>query len=203
MQWFRAARSMVDSMDCRDLTSLQTLLFMVMFLQSGSKLSTCYSYIGVILRSAIRLGLHRSVSNTFDPVEHEVRKRIFWCVRKMDIYVAAMLGLPQMLNDDDIDQEYPIEVDDEYITVERVLPMPPGKPSLMAAFNNHTRMIAILAKVLKHIYPTKGLRSKSNQSYVVSHAKIRELEQELQKWYEQLPEAFRPGRQDSPRELVR
>lgn len=189
-------------MDCRDLTSLQTLLFMVMFLQSSSKLSTCYSYVGVALRSSIRLGLHRSVSNTFNPVEHEVRKRIFWCVRKMDIYVAAMLGLPQMLNDDDIDQEYPVEVDDEYITTEGIIPMPPGRACLMAAFNNHTRMITIFAKVVRSIYPTKGLKGKSNHSYVFSHAKICELEQELQAWYEQLPEAFRPG-PDAPRALIR
>lgn len=70
------------------------------------------------------MGLHRSVPNTFNPVERELRKRMFWIIRKLDIYVGALLGLPQMLSSDDVDQEMPLEVDDEYITLEKISPMP-------------------------------------------------------------------------------
>ena len=193
---------MMDVTDCRDLTSLQTVLMMILFLQSSSRLSTCYSHIGIVLRSAIRMGLHRSVPNHFNPVEQEVRKRIFWCVRKLDTYVGALLGLPKMLNDDDIDQEYPLEVDDDYITTEEILPMPADKPSLMAAFNAHTKVVGILAKTVKYVYPIKGHKSKNSQSYIVSHARIREIEQDLQAWFEGLPMAFRPG-MEAPKEFIR
>lgn len=67
---------------------------MVLFLQSSAKLSTCYSYVGIALRSALRLGLHRNVVADFNPIERELRKRIFWVVRKMDVYVSTLLGLP-------------------------------------------------------------------------------------------------------------
>ena len=199
--WFQVSRQMVDVTDCRDLTSLQTILYMILFLQSSARLNTCYAYLGVVLRSSIRLGLHRSVSNTFNPVELELRKRIFWIIRKLDIYVGALLGLPQMLSNDDIDQEMVLEVDDEYITTEKVLPMPPGKISLFAAFNAHTRLVEILAKTVKYIYPLKGnelSRGKNRQSYVVSHTKIREIERDLQTWMEDLPMPFRPGEEASP-----
>ena len=192
---------MIDITDCRDLMSLQILLFLIMFLQSSARLSVCYSYIGIALRSAIRLGLHRSVSNTFNPIERELRKRIFWIVRKLDIYVGALLGLPQMLNNDDIDQEMPIEIDDEYITVEKMSPMPAGKISIFVSFNAHTRLVEILAKTVKYIYPIKGptkFGGGNTQSYVVSHAKIREIEQDLQNWMEALPMPFRPGEEASP-----
>ena len=192
---------MIDVTDCRDLTSLQVLLFMILFLQSSSRLSICYSYIGIALRSAIRLGLHRSVANSFNPLERELRKRIFWIVRKLDIYVGALLGLPQMLSNDDIDQEMPMEIDDEYITVEKISPMPAGKISIFASFNAHTRLVEILAKTVKYIYPIKGntnLGGGSTQSYVVSHAKIREIESDLQAWMEALPMPFRPGEEASP-----
>ena len=192
----------MDVTDCRDLTSLQTLLMMILFLQSSSRLSTCYSNLGIALRSAIRMGLHRNVQNHFNPVEQEVRKRIFWCVIKLDIYVGALLGLPKMLADEDIDQEYPLEVDDDYITTENILPMPPDKPSLMAAFNAHTRVVELLGKTVKYIYPIKGNRGKTSQSYIVSHARIREIEQDLQKWFESLPMAFRPG-MEAPKEFIR
>lgn len=177
----------------------------MMFLQCSAKLSTCYSYIGIALGSALRLGLHRSVSTEFDPIEREVRKRVFWVIRKMDIYVGALLGLPIMLNGDDVDQEQPLEVDDEFITDKGVFPMPPGRISVMAAFNAHARLVRILAKTVKYIYPIKGMTQahvKSNQSYVVNHSRIREVEQELQEWMEGLPMSLRPGG-EAPPELSR
>jgi len=192
---------MIDVTDCRDLTSLQILLYIILFLQSSARLSTCYSYIGIALRSAIRMGLHRSVSNVFNPVETELRKRIFWIVRKLDIYVGALLGLPQMLSNDDIDQEMPSEIDDEYITTKGISPMPPGKLSLFTALNDHTRLVEILAKTTKYIYPIKGnqySRGETSHSYVVSHASIREIEQDLQQWMEALPIQFRPGEEALP-----
>ncbi|KAL8699941.1 MAG: hypothetical protein Q9224_001196 [Gallowayella concinna] len=200
--WFQVAWQLMDITDCRDLGSLQTLLFMIMFLQASAKLSTCFSHIGIALRSAIRMGLHRSLPTQFPPIEQETRKRIFWVIRNMDIYVGALLGLPMMLSNKDIDQELPLEVDDDCITEEEILPMPPGKMSVVAAFNAHVRLIALLGKTVRYIYPLHTMRSKSNHAYVVSHGKIREVEQDMQRWMEDLPMALRPGG-DAPPELLR
>lgn len=168
---------------------------MVLFLQSSAKLSTCYSYVGIALRSALRLGLHRSVAADFSPIERELRKRTFWVVRKMDVYVSTMLGLPQMLSEDDIDQEYPLSVDGNFITAEGIQSMPSDYTPLMAGSNAHTRLSNIILKVVKYIYPVKNARhrSKSDQRYMVSHSKIREIERDLQTWMEELPPALRPG----------
>ena len=177
------------------------MLFIVLFLQSSARLSTCYSYIGIVLRSAIRMGLHRSVTNTFNPIETELRKRVWWIVRRLDTYVGALLGLPQMLSNDDIDQEMPEEIDDEYITKEGIVSMPPGWLSVHVAINAHTKLVDILAKIVRYIYPIKGtahVHGKGSHSYVVSYAKIRELEADLQKWMNNLPEEFKPGDGASP-----
>ncbi|CAG8887972.1 unnamed protein product [Penicillium egyptiacum] len=199
-QFFKAGRQLLEITDCRDLVSLQAICFMVLFLQSSAKLSTCYSYVGIALRSALRLGLHRSVAADFNPLERELRKRIFWVVRKMDIYVSTLLGLPQMLSDDDIDQEYPLEVDGDYITSEGITQPPSNYTPLMAGCNAHTRLSNIILKVVKYIYPVKNARyrSKSDQRYMVSHSKIREIERDLQTWMEELPPALRPGTEVSP-----
>ena len=194
----------MDITECRDIPSLQAIICMIIFLQSTAKLSTCWSYVGIALHSAIRMGLHRSIKGNIDPIECENRKRMFWLIRKMDIYTGAMLGLPTMLQEDDIDQECPLEVNDEYITSKGILPMPPGTIPLMAATNAHTRLIKILQKIVKHIYPIKHIQHAHNKkkSYVVSHAKIREIERELQEWMENLPMFLRPGDEVSP-ELTR
>ena len=181
---------MVDVTDCRDLTSLQTILFFIMFLQSSARLSACESYVGIVLTSAMRMGLHRSISNTFNPIETELRKRIWWIVRKLDTYVVTLLGHPQMLNNDDIDQDMPEEIDDEYITKDGILPMPPGRLSVNVALNAHTRLVGILAKTVKYIYSIKGT------AHV--HAKIREIEADLQSWMKNLPDEFKTGDRNTP-----
>jgi hypothetical protein len=177
---------------------------MIQFLQSSAKLSTCYAYIGVALRSALRMGLHRSFNMNFTAIESETRKRLFWVIRRMDTYVGAMLGLPRFLEDEDIDQEYPVEVDDEFITETEILPMPEGSISVMAAFNAHNRIVEVLSKICKYVYPIKGTQSggKNSVTYSVSYSKIRELEQDLARWLDELPVALKPGG-DAPHIIIR
>ena len=106
-----------------------------------------------------------------------------------------------MLSNDDIDQEMPEEIDDEYITKEGIVSMPPGWLSVHVAINAHTKLVDILAKIVRYIYPIKGtahVHGKGSHSYVVSYAKIRELEADLQKWMNNLPEEFKPGDGASP-----
>jgi hypothetical protein len=153
------------------------------------------------------MGLHRCFTENFSPIEAETRKRVFWVIRKMDTYVGALLGLPHSLDDDDIDQEYPAEVDDEFITEEGIFPMPTGRISTMAAANAHTTLIQTLAKIVRYIYPVKASNKtttdgKNMKSYSVSYAKIVEIEQDLQNWQENLPMALRPGG-EAPRVIMR
>lgn len=190
----------MDITDCRDLPSLQAIICMIMFLQSTAKLSTCWCYVGIALHSAIRMGLHRSITGNFNLVELQSRRRLFWQIRKMDLYVGAMIGLPTMLNEDDIDQELPMDIDDEFITPERILPAPSGYVHLMAGSNAQTRLLVVLRKVIRYVYPIKGIQYLAGKprSYVVSHAKIREIERDLQRWMEELPMYLRPGGDVSP-----
>lgn len=196
------SRHLLDIADCRHLTSLQALIYMIFFLQCSAKLSTCYSFVGVALRSALRMGLHRSFKCNFNPIEREERKRAFWVIRKMDTYVGALLGLPHSLQDEDIDQDLPLEVDDEYITETEILPMPEDEVSVNAAGNAHTTLNFILAKVVRVIYPIKGHSGKVDSSmpttYTVSYAKIREIEKDLQEWMDKLPMKLRPGGEARP-----
>lgn len=196
----------MDIADCRDIRQLQAIVFMIMFLQSSAKLSTCYAYIGVALRSALRMGLHRSFPDNFNPIVSETRKRVFWVIRKMDTYVGALLGLPHSITDDDIDQEYPAEVDDEFITEEGILPMPEGRVCVMSAANAHTNLVAILAKIVRYVYPLKGshytVHGKTVKSYSVSYGKILEIQRDLHEWQDRLPPGLKPGG-DAPLIIIR
>ncbi|KAI0481053.1 fungal-specific transcription factor domain-containing protein [Xylariaceae sp. FL0804] len=212
-KYYNSARALLqDITECRDLTSLQALLFVILFIQAISNLSTCYGFVGIALRSALRMGLHRHLPDwetRLNPIESETRRRVFYICRQMDTYVSALLGFPLLLNDDDIDQPLPTAVDDQYITKEGILSPPPGTPSFFEAFNAHARLMGLLSKVIKHVYPLKGMEHSVVEgegspcaSYEISYAKIQEMEEELQLWNAQLPVAWRPN-PEGPVEVVR
>jgi hypothetical protein len=197
---------MIEMTDIRDIFSLQAVLFMAIYLQSSTRMSTCYSYVGIALSTAVRMGMHRSVPDAmFDPIEREVRKRIFWTCWKMDTYVGAILGLPKGIAPEDIDQEMPQAVDDENITKDGIKPMPEGKVSTMAAANAHTRLLHIMAKTVQYIYPLKGVEASvtgNTSGYGVSYTKLKEIEGDLHKWLDELPPILKPGK-DTPRNFLK
>lgn len=210
LKYYTSARYLLqDITDCRDLTSLQALLFMILFIQSISNLSTCYGFVGIALRSALRMGLHRNLPHSGETaIDAECRRRVFSVCRQLDIYVSALLGFPMLLNEEDIDQPLPTPVDDEFITKAGIMSVPPGTTSFFEAFNAHARLMDILSKVIKYVYPLKGIEQsvaeagQMSPSYVISYARVKELEAALQEWNEALPIAWRPD-SEGPEEVVR
>lgn len=203
------AKALLDDItECRDMTSLQSLLFMIQFLQATSNFRACYALVGVALRSACGMGLHRYIHDSrITAVEDETRRRVFHVVRQMDIQISTILGLPILLSDDDIDQPLPSEIDDEFITDSGLLTPPPGTPcSFFKAFNANVRLNRILAGVVKHIYPLKGMPKHRDggeaETYMISYSRIKEFEQDLHEWLEDLPVMWRPN-PDGPADVFR
>ncbi|PVH75708.1 hypothetical protein DL98DRAFT_316562 [Cadophora sp. DSE1049] len=197
---FSEAHRFLNITSCRHLTCLQTICCLTIFLQSVAQFDNSYLYMGIAVRCALRLGLHRSIPAGSNPVEQEMRKRTFWALRQMDVYLSGLLGMPQMLSEEDIDQDYPLEIDDECIRPDGISPMRPPKVSYMVFVNAHSRLIKILLKVMKYIYPTTGLETNVGRRRLlyINYAKIREIEGDLQRWTVELNFILRPTGQTSP-----
>lgn len=155
------------------------------------------------------MGLHRNLPHAkLTAIESESRRRVFYVIRQMDTYVSALLGFPMSLRDDDVDQPMPTEVDDEYITKDGILTPPPGTPSFFQACNAYSKLMEILTKVIRCIYPVKGLeqcinnREGTKSTYMISYSKIKAIEHDLQEWFAELPTHWRPS-PDGPIEVVR
>lgn len=157
---------------------------MIIYFQSAGLMHSCYSYISLAIASAFRMGLHRcAVLKFFDPIQQETRKRAFWVLQTMDTYVATMLGLPKNIRDEDLDQDFPLDVDDEFVTEGGVLPVPAGYLSNMAVVNAHTKLLLIMANVITYIYPNQKDLSREYASYHVDHVRIVKVEANLEEWF--------------------
>ncbi|KAI9150376.1 Activator of stress protein [Paramyrothecium foliicola] len=184
-----------DLAECRDLTTLQALLFIIQFLQAIGNLNSCYNLIGLALRSALRMGLHRNIEDPrMTPIESETRKRVFHTTRQMDIYLSTTLGLPVVLQSRDIDQPLPAPVDDANITADALLQHGSRTPSINEAFNAHAKLMDILAVVVECMYPSQGaIRKATHVTYMINFNQVRDVEHRLHTWYQHLPAVLRPG----------
>ena len=227
-KYFRASQSLLNITSCQDKVSVQTILFIVIYLQLSGNVSDCYFYIGVAARSALRLGLHRPLSNIvldnetsirFNPIENETRKRIFWAIFKLDVAISLLLGSPLAFLDEEIDQEQLAEVEDERITENGLQPMDGGKASGPSAANAHTALAKILKKIIRNVYPVKEAvasgascsmntyhtveRSEAGQTklYMTRNQRVKEIEEDLQRWSDALPAGLRPNGDAPPRQL--
>lgn len=197
--YFLEARRLIDVTNVADLPSIQTIVMMILYLQCSARLSTCYSYIGIALRSALKEGLHRNLSifqskRKLDPIEEDTRKRLFFTIYKMDIYINSLLGLPRSISEDEFDQEFPIELDDELITRDGLLvDQQNGRISSSACANHHTKLTMILSKIVKELYPIKVKAKLVDDVPVMNiHDKVTELEYELKTWCDNLPPELFP-----------
>jgi hypothetical protein len=110
-----------------------------------------------------------------------------------------------MLSSYNINKTLLIHTDDEYITKDAVLSIPRGETSFYIVLDAHTRLILILADVIKHVYPTKELdqsvQRSTETSYTISYDKIRVIERYLADWLDKLPMSLRPGEEGTPEVL--
>lgn len=87
------ARAMINPIECGDLTTMQAVIFVTMYLQASGRLSHSFPYLLLAARSAAQMGIHRKyITVSFDAAQAETRKRVYWTLCTMDIYLSNILG---------------------------------------------------------------------------------------------------------------
>jgi hypothetical protein len=117
-KYFRAAEALLDPMDYNDMHCLQAVVCVAIYLQAAALMHSRYSYILTAIASSLKMGLHQSTkSSLLDPIQQETRRRVWLGLRTVEIYVTTLLGMPLIIDDHDIDQPLPYEIEDKSITI--------------------------------------------------------------------------------------
>ncbi|KAL3472487.1 fungal-specific transcription factor domain-containing protein [Aspergillus californicus] len=205
--FYAKARQLQDIAECRDITSLQAILFMNLYLFSFNRKSTCYTYLTTSLSFALRMGLHRSLKMDHkNLISQELSKRIFWTLRLLTNDVATFCGLPKLLADEEIDQELPLEVNDVYVERNKILPQPEDEVCYIAGSNAYKRLLMIRDRVTKDVYPVRShiaVPGPNGSSHTVSMGTIRGIQDDLDNWVRNIPMGYRLGTYDTEAGLMR
>ncbi|RFU28114.1 hypothetical protein B7463_g8226, partial [Scytalidium lignicola] len=142
---------------CDSIDREQVLPMASVFVSRGTlELCECWNLVGVMIRTAVSIGLHLPVTNeqSRDAVQREMVKRV-WCgCYVIDRTLSMKFGRPpsiQMLNVHEM--PLPLEVDDMYITRETLVPrQPAGRPSLTRFFIQTIKLTEIIDYIIKELY---------------------------------------------------
>ncbi|KAJ7595474.1 fungal-specific transcription factor domain-containing protein [Mycena floridula] len=116
---------------------------------------SAWSLIGLAVRHAHDIGIHRKISMKHRTVDTELWKRAFWVLVSMDIWFSVIIGRPRATNPEDYDQELPADCDDEYwqhADPARAFRQPPGKPSTLSFWLSFLKVLHILGLAHRSIY---------------------------------------------------
>jgi hypothetical protein len=89
------------------------------------------------------------------------------------------MGLPKLLSSD-VETEYPVAIDDEYVEEKGFLPSLPGESSKISSAIALFRVTRLLSKILEQIYPAAASHDLSLQA-------LSAFETELNEWSDGLP----------------
>ncbi|KAF8173174.1 fungal-specific transcription factor domain-containing protein [Mycena galopus ATCC 62051] len=190
-EWFNQVSQVVDPLFGQaGLYDLQYYCLAIHYLSgSSSGPHACWTLIGVGLRLAQDIGVHRRKAPTEVPsVERELFKRAFWVLVCLDRNMSAGMGRTCAMQFEDFDVDLPMEVDDEYWEhPTHPFQQPSGVPSRVAYFNTFIHLNHILAYSLKTLYSLDKVPTVfSSYKDWAEHA-VPELDSALDNWHEQIP----------------
>ncbi|CBF80573.1 Zn(II)2Cys6 transcription factor [Aspergillus nidulans FGSC A4] len=114
-QLYASALLYIDDILCYDnLECIQAILCSATYSLRSSKGTSHWKLAGQALRQCINLGYHRNhrrLGLNVSPAQVEMQKRTFWSAYTMECAAAVMLGRPLSLNYNEIDAEFPLDVE--------------------------------------------------------------------------------------------
>ncbi|UKZ58312.1 hypothetical protein TrVGV298_012180 [Trichoderma virens] len=82
-------------MDDPSIATTQCHVLIAMYLLAQSRRNAAFMYLGIAVRGAYALGLHREdVSALYDSTEYMTRERLWKGIRTLDLFMSASLGRP-------------------------------------------------------------------------------------------------------------
>ncbi|KAH9451699.1 hypothetical protein Pst134EA_025643 [Puccinia striiformis f. sp. tritici] len=201
--YFQAALQYYDHVSSNT-TTIQALLFLSMYSFRSTKGLSTWHLTGLAMRTALELGLHRKTpkAQQISPSTEEAKRRIWWSVYALERTIAFQLGRPIAIQDDEIDNELPLDIDCHIMDDEQILarrsaidkklsetgtnlennPYPLGWTTMSPSLH-HIRLRMILTKIKAKVYHPRFSRENMEQR----HANVESLASELDRWRAHIP----------------
>ncbi|KAF4457913.1 C6 transcription factor [Fusarium austroafricanum] len=116
---FNQARSMLnfDFLEIGNLTLVQALTLFSNYQQKRDKPNSGYNYLGLAVRMAMGLGLHKEFQGwNISPLNMEIRRRVWWSLCVFDVGATITFSRPDVWPYKGVEVSFPLNVNDKDLT---------------------------------------------------------------------------------------
>ncbi|KAE8353058.1 hypothetical protein BDV28DRAFT_165200 [Aspergillus coremiiformis] len=172
-RFYMTALQQVSAMcEARSIENIKAMTLLVVYHLRAAFSQGVWYMIGLAMRTAIDLGLHRKANEAnLDPFTAQLRRRLFWTVYYLERVVSMSLGRPFSIADRNIDLPLPLDVDDDVRDPARLTATPQTDRTTTMTFALFLiRIRRIDSKIQHKIYradrPLHFLRSKMDHLFL-------------------------------------
>lgn len=186
-------RLLPDVVVASSMTSVQACVLQGIFLPSAAGRDAGYNLLGLALRMAVNMGLHRaSGAGALHPHVRELRCRLWWSVYVAERIFSIEMGRPLAISDAEIDAPLPVEMP-AWREEAGASSSSSGSPMRVDGLVAMIRLCRLLGRIVDGVYcrPARG------EGTVISPRVFERLQQEIAQSRRDLPERLRarvPGR---------
>ncbi|KAE8556977.1 hypothetical protein EYB25_001683 [Talaromyces marneffei] len=162
------------------LENVQALLLLQLYEQNSGERNTSWLILGLAIRMAITLGMHREGTYaSFDKAEAHTRRVVWWTLYQVEFNMSMILGRPPTINAKEVNVSVP---EDDALDGT-------GYPQ---GFEKHYLQLTNIGHRVRRLITTVTAKY-TDESALLSHqVHIRLLLHELEAWKAQLPHHFVP-----------
>lgn len=181
MHYFDTARTMMeDVFESADFWSVRLLLLFALYMQYAAKRNSSWTYVGLAIRVAESLGLHR-----ISPVEYQAnmdlerrRRLVFWSLYSLDRFTGCSLGRPLAIEDENCnDPVFSMALTDDFLLDSQCSSDQPDIIHQIHQLAAKVRLHVIIGHIVKIVYLKRSISRDVTES----------LSDELKTWWKSLP----------------
>ncbi|KAI9750735.1 MAG: hypothetical protein M4579_006336 [Chaenotheca gracillima] len=179
------------------LEKVQALLLGTRYLQSSNSPEECWNVLGLAVRIAYGLELHRPPPEEDGFNLKETKKRVWYACFTLDKLLSMIYGRPSAIDSSEANCPLPEDLDDDCIYPHRLLYPTPKRASTMSFSIEVAKLYRILESAT-HL--NTDMETASGELVAQS---VMSLDEKYQKWYRELPpELILDGNNDHEQPLI-
>ncbi|RFU29415.1 hypothetical protein B7463_g6925, partial [Scytalidium lignicola] len=163
------------------LLNVQAILLLQLHEHNATERNTSWMLVGCASRMAVALGMHREgATGGFDPIEREIRRRVWWTLYIFEQNLCTILGRPSAIDDSEVTITLPNEN-----MLDGGDCVPPGY------IDYAVRLAKLTSEIKRKAYyaaPNNNIRGGEE---VPDPSIANHLLQKLESWYDSLPPYLR------------
>ncbi|KAF7549532.1 hypothetical protein G7Z17_g6324 [Cylindrodendrum hubeiense] len=176
-RFYEVSRKLLPDIICSSsMASVQVCTLQGIYLPSTTSRDAGYNLLGLALRMAINMGLHRSfVASSLHAHVRELRNRLWWTIYVAERLYSVEMGRPLSLSDSEIDAPFPAQMP-EWNDCNRG---PANLDGLIAM----ARICRLLGRIVEAVYN----RASAEKGAIIRPKVFHQLKRELEQWKRELP----------------